>query len=345
MLANAASSLGLVHTVVFAYETIRKIQPKDLANLKKLANAFLEAGLSDQAIETGNAILAINPSDGDAEDMMKRASVAVAMNKGKWEGSTDFREQLKDQAETEALEQASKTVNDKKSLEDLIRKTYDLIQAEPQNLGHYRQLSDYYHRYGDHQNAIAWIKQARQLDAGKGDVSLEEKEHSLTLEYYDNIIEQWEKADATTPNNEVNQKGLEDAIQARKAYQRSQLESLVKRYPNEFGYRLILGYCSLKRKNTMPACLTSNLPKEMPSHDSVPSSTWAELTDSRNFSIWQSSSSLLSNQKYKSWTTVKKKQSMNLGAVTNRWGKKSKPSKNSKLFTLLIFPSGMLQKK
>ena len=93
-------------------------------------------------------------------------------------------------------------------MEDLIRKTYDLIQAEPQNLGHYRQLSDYYHRYGDHQNAIAWIKQARQLDAGKGDVSLEEKEHSLTLEYYDNIIEQWENADATTPNDEVNQKGL-----------------------------------------------------------------------------------------------------------------------------------------
>jgi tetratricopeptide (TPR) repeat protein len=254
MLANAASSLGLVHTVVFAYETIRKIQPKDLANLKNLANAFLEAGLSDQAIETGNAILAINPSDGDAEDMMKRASVAVAMNKGKWEGSTDFREQLKDQAETEALEQASKTVNDKKSLEDLIRKTYDLIQAEPQNLGHYRQLSDYYHRYGDHQNAIAWIKQARQLDAGKGDVSLEEKEHSLTLEYYDNIIEQWEKADAVTPNNEVNQKGLKDAIQARKTYQRSQLESLVKRYPNEFGYRFDLGVLLFEEKE-YDACL------------------------------------------------------------------------------------------
>jgi tetratricopeptide (TPR) repeat protein len=254
MLANAASSLGLVHTVVFAYETIRKIQPKDLANLKNLANAFLEAGLSDQAIETGNAILAINPSDGDAEDMMKRASVAVAMNKGKWEGSTDFREQLKDQAETEALEQASKTVNDKKSLEDLIRKTYDLIQAEPQNLGHYRQLSDYYHRYGDHQNAIAWIKQARQLDAGKGDVSLEEKEHSLTLEYYDNIIEQWEKADAATPNNEVNQKGLKDSIQARKIYQRSQLESLVKRYPNEFGYRYDLGVL-LFEEEEYDACL------------------------------------------------------------------------------------------
>ena len=34
--------------------------------------------------KTGNEILQINPSDGEAEDMMKRASVAVAMNKGKW---------------------------------------------------------------------------------------------------------------------------------------------------------------------------------------------------------------------------------------------------------------------
>ena len=31
--------------------------------------------------------------------MMKRASVAVAMTKGKWEGSTNFREQLKDKEE------------------------------------------------------------------------------------------------------------------------------------------------------------------------------------------------------------------------------------------------------
>ena len=324
MLANAASSLGLVNTVVFAYETIRKIQPKDLANLKNLANAFLEAGLSDQAIETGNAILAINPSDGDAEDMMKRASVAVAMNKGKWEGSTDFRDQLKDQAETEALEQASKTVNDKKSLEDLIRKTYDLIQAEPQNLGHYRQLSDYYHRYGDHQNAIAWIKQARQLDAGKGDVSLEEKEHSLTLEYYDNIIEQWEKADATTPNNEVNQKGLKDAIQARKTYQRSQLESLVKRYPNEFGYRYDLGVL-LFEEEEYDACL----PHFQLAQRNAKSRLSAILYLGRAYRLKKFFDMAIEQfTSLKSEIQImddrKKKQSMNLGAVTNRWGKKNK---------------------
>ena len=254
MLADACAQLEMNETVVFAYETIRSIQPKDLTNLKKLANAYLESGQSDLAIQTGNAILAINPSDGDAEDMMKRASVAVAMTQGKWEGSSNFREQLKNKEEAEALEQSAKTVNDAKGLEGLIRQAYDNVQAEPQNLNHYRQLSDYYQRYGDLQNAIAWIQQARKLEAGKGDVSLEEKERQLTLSYYEEVIEQWEKASSNDPDNAQTQKGLTDAILAKKKFQRSQLESLVKRYPNEYGYRYELG-CILFEEAEYDACL------------------------------------------------------------------------------------------
>ena len=111
---------------------------------------------------------------------MKRASVAVAMNKGKWEEVEDFRTQLKDEAEAQSLEQASKAVNDSKGLEDLIRQAYAKWEEEPENLNHYRQLSEYYHRYGDLENAIAWIQQARKQEAGKADISLEEKERNLT---------------------------------------------------------------------------------------------------------------------------------------------------------------------
>ena len=172
---------------------------------------------------------------------MKRASVSVAMTKGNWENSTDFRTQLKDEDETKSLEQSSKIVNDKASLEGLIRTTYDLVQKEPDNLNHYLQLSDLYHRYGDSQNAIAWIQQARSKDSGKGDVSLEEKERTLTLEYYTSLIDQWRLACEADPNNEGHKKGLQDSILAKKTYQQSQLESLVKRYPNDFGYRYELG--------------------------------------------------------------------------------------------------------
>ena len=116
MLVDAAKELDLKETVVFGLETIRQISPKDLKNLKELGNAYLEIGETEKTIAVGNEIQKLNPSDGDAEDLMKRASVAVAMNKGKWEESEDFRTQLKDEAEAQSLEQAAKTVNDAKGL-------------------------------------------------------------------------------------------------------------------------------------------------------------------------------------------------------------------------------------
>jgi tetratricopeptide (TPR) repeat protein len=241
MLAGAAKTLGLLKTTAFAYETIKKIQPKDLANLKNLANIYIETGQTEEAIETGNLIVRINPRDGEAEDIMKRASVAAAMQRGKWEQSEDFRTQLKDETEAQALEQASKTMTDAKGLEGLIRQAYEKVQQEPNNISHYKQLSDYYQRYGDLENAIAWIQQARAQEAGKGDVSLEEKERSLTLEYFDHSIDQWEKACAQDPENKDWAKSLVTANANKKQYQFTQLKSLVERYPNDYGYRYELG--------------------------------------------------------------------------------------------------------
>ena len=241
MLADAASALGMVKTAVFALETIKKIQPKDMKNLKELGNAYIEAGDTESAITVGGEIMKLSPGDGDGEDLMKRASVAVAMNKGKWEQSEDFRTQLKDESEAQSLEQAGKAVTDSKSLEDLIRQTYEKYEKEPENLNHYRQLSDYYQRYGDLENAIAWIQEARKQEAGQADVSLEEKERQLTVEYFDSAIDQWEKAFQESPNDEAVRKSLEESILNKKQYQKNQLESLVQRYPNDYGYRYELG--------------------------------------------------------------------------------------------------------
>ena len=241
MLVDAAKELNLKETVVFGLETIKQISPKDLKNLKELGNAYLEIGETEKTIAVGNEIQKLNPSDGDAEDLMKRASVAVAMNKGKWEESEDFRTQLKDEAEAQSLEQAAKSVNDAKGLEELIRQTYSLWEQEPNNLNHYKRLSELYQKYGDLENAIAWIQEARKQDAGKADVSLEEKERSLTLEYFDHVIDQWDKQFQQNPNDQSVQSSLEEAINNRKIYQKTQLESLVQRYPNDFGYRYELG--------------------------------------------------------------------------------------------------------
>ena len=241
LLADAAANLEMYGTTVFSYETIYKLEPENLNNLKDLGRAYLDAGDTESAIKTGNIILSKSPGDGEAEDLLKRASVAVAMNKGKWEESEDYREQLKDETEAQALEQASKAVNDAKGLGNLINKTYEELQAQPENINHYRQLSELYHRAGDIENAIAWIQEARKLETGQSDVSLEEKERALTLEYYDDSIDQWKAALAADPENADNQSGLDQTIAAKAEYHRTQIESLVERYPNDYGYRYEFG--------------------------------------------------------------------------------------------------------
>ena len=115
------------------------------------------------------------------------------------------------------------------------------MKSTKRNLNHYRQLSDYYQRYGDLENAIAWIQEARKQEAGQADVSLEEKERQLTVEYFDSAIEQWEKAFQESPNDEAVRKSLEESVLNKKQYQKNQLESLVQRYPNDYGYRYELG--------------------------------------------------------------------------------------------------------
>ncbi|MEJ6621818.1 MAG: tetratricopeptide repeat protein, partial [Opitutae bacterium] len=140
-----------------------------------------------------------------------------------------------------ALEQQSKSVTDAKGLEDLIRKTYEKVEQEPANLNNYLQLSEYYHRYGDLENSIAWIQEARKQETGQGDVSLEEKERQLTLEYFDHSIVEWENAHIANPSDEETKKSWKNAIAQRKLYEKGQLESLVQRYPNDYGYRYELG--------------------------------------------------------------------------------------------------------
>ena len=241
MLAEAAKGLGMLKTAAFAFETIKEIQPNDLGNLKCLAEVYIELGDTENAIKIGSTIKQINPRDGDAEDIMKRASVAAAMHQGKWEESKDFRAQLKDESEAQSLEQESKSMNDSKGLEVLIRQTYEKVQQEPGDLNHYKKLSDYYHRYGDLQNAIAWIQHAREQEAGKGDVSLGEKEYVLTLEYFDDIIEQWDKACASDGDNQEWRNSLETAKNNKTQYQFQHFETLVQRYPNDYSYRFDLG--------------------------------------------------------------------------------------------------------
>jgi len=93
--ASLASALGWAETAVFAYEAIREIEPTNRANLLALGEAFLAAERADDALKIADTLLAQNAVDGDAQTLMRKASIAQTLDKGNWEAAGDFRAKLK----------------------------------------------------------------------------------------------------------------------------------------------------------------------------------------------------------------------------------------------------------
>jgi len=102
LLAEAARLKELPHTAIFAMEDVVTGNPKDTASAKKLAELYLEVGRIEDCVRTCERILRETPGDGEAQEIIKRASVTESLNKGKWEEEGDYRDKLKDKSEAES---------------------------------------------------------------------------------------------------------------------------------------------------------------------------------------------------------------------------------------------------
>jgi len=110
-LAHAALALDLPETAAFAGEAVCEQQPDDRENLLLLGEAWLAAKRPAEAVRIANVILKTRPADPDAQDLMRRASIAQTITQGNWDATTTtFRDKLKDETRAVSPEQAAKAV-------------------------------------------------------------------------------------------------------------------------------------------------------------------------------------------------------------------------------------------
>lgn len=95
VLADAARALGLPETAVFARETLRELAPDDRRNLLALGEVLLAVHDAAAALAIADAVLAREPGNATALELMRSASVAETMTRGGWEREGSFREKLK----------------------------------------------------------------------------------------------------------------------------------------------------------------------------------------------------------------------------------------------------------
>ena len=241
MLGAAAEALELKETTAFAYEELYKLDQSSAESAKLLMGAYIETGKSKEAIEVGDAAYRANPTDDEVQALIKKASVAQTMEKGRWEENESFREKLKDEDEAQKLEQASRAKTGETGLRSIIEEAKKKVEAEPDNMNNYRDIANSYRKLGEYDEALEWIGKARQLEAGRADANLERLVGTLKREKMQKAIALAEEKLEANPEDKSVQAELEKLRAEERDFRRKQAEDLVQRYPNEFSYRYELG--------------------------------------------------------------------------------------------------------
>lgn len=242
MLAEAAQALGLPETVAFALDAVRELEPTNKANLLALGEAWLAAGKPTEALRTADEILRDKPTDADAQNLMRKASVAQTVDKHKWDSQAGFRDKLRDEAQAQALERSAKIVAGDSATSRVLEEALGRVAKEPNNLNHYRSVSQAYRQLGNLEEALAWVRKAREQPAGKADAALDKQETELATAVIEKHMKDAEAAVAASPGDAAATAKLGAARKELADFKLNEARRYVERYPNDFPARLNLGH-------------------------------------------------------------------------------------------------------
>jgi hypothetical protein len=246
LLAEAAAGLGLPETAAFAHEAIREIEPGNRANLLALGEALLTAGKPVEALKVADDLLRDKPTDADAQNLMRKASVAQTVTKHNWEQKTSYRDKLRDEAQAVSLEQSAKVVAGDTMTQRLLEEALGRVAREPNNLNHYRSVSQAYRQMNNLDEALAWVRKARDLPVGKSDAALEKQESELATALIEKHVTDAEAAVAAAPGDAAAEAKLAAARKEVAEFKLTESKRYVERYPNDYPARYALGQLLLE---------------------------------------------------------------------------------------------------
>jgi tetratricopeptide (TPR) repeat protein len=211
LLFDTCVKLELFETAAFALETVRKGSPENAKLLHKLAEFYIGRDQPMLASEVYNDIIKHHPTDGTAIKGSKDASARASMQKQKWDENADMRSLMKNTAEFEELEKASRTGLTREQLEERRDRIIEKYNLDPNHLATVKDLANIYEQLEDWHNSHSFYTWAHSLS--NGDVALATKAAAMKDKALETDLKNLEAAVAADPGNEE----LKAALDARKA--------------------------------------------------------------------------------------------------------------------------------
>lgn len=239
LLFDICHKLEFYETAAFALETVRKGNPENAKLLHKLAEFYLLRDQPMLASEVYNDITKHHPTDGTAIKGSKDASARASMQKQKWDENADMRSLMKNSAEFEELEKASRTGLTREQLEERRDKVVEKYNLDPNHLGTVKDLAGLYEQLEDWHNAHTFYGWAHSLS--NGDVALATKAASMKDRALEQDMKNLEIAAEADPDNEELKAALDARKTDRVAEQVMEAQKRVDQNPTDPQLRFELG--------------------------------------------------------------------------------------------------------
>jgi tetratricopeptide (TPR) repeat protein len=239
LLFDICLKLELFETAAFALETIRSGNPENAKLLHKLAKFYLDREQPTLASEVYNDIIKHHPTDGVAIKGSKDASARASMQKQKWDENADMRTLMRDSAQVEELEKASRTGLTREQLEQRRDQIVEKYNADPNHLATVKDLAAIYEQLEDWHNAETFYTWAHSLSAG--DVALSAKASVMKDRAIDSDLKALEAGLAADPDNAELKAALDSRRADRRAEQVHEAQRRVDQNPTDPQLRFELG--------------------------------------------------------------------------------------------------------
>lgn len=237
LVAAGAESLGFYETAVFCLKKIYERETKDLALMQRYCEALIKVGETNQAVAIAEQLKRMKPDSSIIQELVKSASVAHSINKGKWaEEEQDFRSKLKDEELSDALEQQNRIIQDAQGARVRARELIDEIHEDPQNLDLYKQIVKAYLYADDYREALAWLDKAALLPQSESDIALKHLRSEIMIKATELELSKLHSESGPAPVERIEK--LEAELEVLKL---EESRKMVEQFPNDYAQRLNFG--------------------------------------------------------------------------------------------------------
>lgn len=248
LVAAGAEVLGLYETAVFCLKHICDADTKDLGLMRRYCEDLIHVGETNQAVAIAERLKRLKPDSSFIQELVKSASVAHSINKGKWaEEEQDFRSKLRSEELAGNLERDDSLHHDLEGAKSKARDLIGSIHRDPQNLDLYKRLVKTYLYADDYKDALVWIDKAAMLPQANSDVALKQLRSEIMIKATELELQKLHREIESHPDRE---KGNKERIQKlENELEKLRLEEsrkMVEQFPNDYGQRLQFGELLLK---------------------------------------------------------------------------------------------------